>query len=290
MNTTHIAYSDESNHNTGRYRSIAVVSMPAHLASEIASKITQKLMESDVRYIEWKKIKGAKNRFAAIKLVDICSVEACNKNLRVDVLVWDTKDERHKIQGRDDLANFKNMYIQLLKNVMRKRWSIDATWQFFPDENSIVDWSHFRNILANTNRFSNKRENLFTDSWSDFAQHFNIFEIEEVDSKETVLVQVADVFAGMGVFSYEQNSVYAAWDRQNSQQMEMFSPAPVEFTRKEDEHSQVLHRLLQNAKKYRLEISNRQGLRTYNPANPINFWLYTPQHKSDKAPLRTALR
>ncbi|MGP8330365.1 MAG: DUF3800 domain-containing protein [Methanosarcinaceae archaeon] len=286
MNTTHIAYSDESKHNTGRYRSISMVSMPADRVAEITLRIKTKLIESDVNEAKWSKVKNARNRFAAIKLLSICSEETYKKNMRLDVLIWDTEDERHKLPGRDDLANFKNMYIQLLKNVMRKRWSMDATWQFFPDENSIIDWKHFRNILANTNRFTNKKANLFTDEWRDISHHFNILEIAEVSSKETMLVQIADIFAGIGVFSYERHAVYEAWKRQNSEQIEMFPSKPVKFTKKEEEQSLVFHHFLQNSAKYRLEISNKEGLRTYNPANPINFWLYQPQRKSDKAPRR----
>ena len=265
-----------------------MVSMPADKVAEIALRIKSKLLESNVSEAKWDKIKGAKNRLAAIKLLDICCKEAYDKNMRVDVLIWDTKDQRHTLQGRDDLANFKNMYIQLLKNVMRKRWSTDATWQFFPDENSVIDWKHFRNILANTDRFENKKANLFPDEWHDISHHFNILEIAEVSSKETILVQIADIFAGMGVFSYKRYATYTAWKRQNSQQMELelFSPEVVKFTRKEEEHSLVLHHFLQNSAKYKLEVSNKQGLRTYNPANPTNYWLYQPQRKSDKAPRR----
>ena len=140
--------------------------------------------------------------------------------------------------------------------------------------------------MANTNRFANKKANLFTDEWHEISHHFNILEIAEVGSNETMLVQIADIFAGIGVFSYERHAVYKAWKRQNSEQIEMFPSKPVKFTKKEEEQSLVFHHFLQNSAKYRLEVSNREGLRTYNPANPINFWLYQPQRKNDKAPLR----
>ncbi len=289
--TTHIAYSDESSYRKGRYRSISMVSMPAEKVAKITSKIKVELSNSDISEAKWNKIKGAKNRFAAMKILDICSKEAARKNIRIDVLIWDMEDERHKnLQGRDDLANFKNMYIQLLKNVMRSRWSMDATWQFFPDENSVIDWEHIKNTLAKTDRFANKKPNLFAEEWHDMRHHFNILEIAEVSSSETVLVQIADIFAGMGVFSYKQHDIYITWERENSQQIEMFSSSPKEFTKKEKEHSEVLHHFIGNANKYKLGISNKKGLRTYNPSNSINFWLYEPQRKSDKAPLRKKKR
>ena len=119
-------------------------------------------------------------------------------------------------------------------------------------------------------------------------QHFNIVEIAEVSSRETILVQIADIFAGMSVFSYRQQAIYSAWERENSQQREMFPSPHRKFTKKEKEHSRVLQHFLESAAKYKLGISNKEGLRTYNPSNPINFWLYQPQHKSDKAPLRSS--
>ena len=285
---THIAYSDESNYSEGRYRSISMVSMPAGKVAEITSEIKSKLVGSNVSEAKWGKIKGARDRFAAIKILDICTKEAAKKNIRLDVLIWDMEDKRHRnLEGRDDLANFRNMYIQLLKNVLRKRWSMDATWQFFPDENSIIDWGYIKNTLAKTDRFINKKPNLFTEEWHNMRHHFNILEIAEVSSTETILVQIADVFAGMGVFSYTQNDVYSAWVRENSQQTEMFPEPSREFTNREKEHSQVLFHFLRNTAKYKLGISNKQGLRTYNPSNPINFWLYEPRRKSDRAPVRS---
>jgi hypothetical protein len=288
MITTHLAYSDESQHNIGRYRGICMVSLPAEQGVRIVNEIEKKLVESDVTEVKWKKIKGARDRFAAIKLIEICVQEAIQGHLRLDVIIWDTKDERHKIQGRDDQANLQNMYIQLFKNVLKKRWPINSTWQIFPDENSIIDWDYIQNTLANTDRFTSQKPNLLGDEWLSLRTNFNIYEIAEVCSRDIFLAQVADLFSGMGVFSYEHFGVYQSWERKNSEQPELIITKEESFTSKEEEHSRTLNEFKKETTKHRLGISlkSSQGLKTHNPSGPINFWLYQPQHKYDKAPIR----
>lgn len=288
MTTTHLAYSDESQHNTGRYHGICMVSLPAEHAARIVAEIEARLVESEVTEVKWKKIKGARDRFAALKVINICVQEARQGHLRLDVIIWDTEDDRHKLPGRDDRANLKNMYIQLFKNVLRKRWPIESTWQIFPDENSIIDWAYVRNTLANTDRFTSQKPNLLGEEWLSLRTHFNIFEIAEISSREICLAQVADLFAGMGVFSYEHFGIYQAWARKNSQQLELITTTDENFTSKEEEHSRTLYEFNQQTAKYRMGISitSSHGLSTRNPSCPINFWPYHPQHKYDKAPIR----
>ncbi len=289
MSTTHLAYSDESQQNIGRFHAIGMLSLQAEHAKRISSSIQSELVKSGVEEAKWKKIKGARDRFAAQKILDICVQEARQKQLRVDVLVWDTHDKRHQILGRDDKKNLENMHIQLYKNVLRKRWPITSTWQLFPDENSAIDWSHLRNTLANTNRFTDQKSNLLQDEWSTLSTHFGLHEIAEVSSRDTHLGQAADLFAGMGTFSYEYFDVYKSWERQNSSQPELFeSSTPQEFSSKEEEHSRVLSNFIAQAKKYSLDVSlnSFSGLYTPNPSNSINFWFYRPQNQYDKAPVR----
>jgi hypothetical protein len=54
---SHVAYSDESHHNVGRFRSLGVISLRADLAAI--------LRESDAHEFKWQKLKNAKYRFAA---------------------------------------------------------------------------------------------------------------------------------------------------------------------------------------------------------------------------------
>lgn len=286
MKVTHLAFSDESQHNLGRFRGVGILSLPAENAAHISEDIQRRLENSEVTEAKWKKVRSARDRFAALKIIDVCLEEAFQGHLRVDVLIWDTQDTRHKLPGRDDNANLRNMYIQLFKNVLRKRWPIESTWQLFPDENSAIDWDYVRNTLRNTDRFTERAVTIFGFEWADMRVHFNLVEISEVSSKGVPLAQAADLFTGMGVFSYEHHDVYKAWQRQTSLQYELIPSEPIDFTSKEEEHAHVLDEFYQRVSKAGLGISIGLGLHTRNPACPINFWPYKPQRKDDKAPTR----
>jgi len=286
MQITHLAFSDESQHNTGRFRGIGMLSLPAEHAARISAEIRHQLETSNVTEVKWKKVRGARDRFAALKVLALCVEEAWQGHLRVDVLIWDTQDQRHKLPGRDDNANLRNMYIQLFKNVMRNRWPMESVWQLFPDENSALDWKYIKGTLRNTDRFAEKEKTLFGNDWINLRTHFNLVDIAEVSSHEAPLAQAADLFAGMGVFSYEYHDTYSAWERQNSLQMELLPSEPLVFTSKEEEHARVLNEFLRESRRRGFNILNTSGLHTPNPTCAINFWLYRPQRKDDKAPLR----
>lgn len=283
---TYLAFSDESNYNTGRYRGLGLVSLPAPVAQKLASEIEQSLQESNVRELKWKKVKSARDRYAAIKVIDICLAYVSRGELRVDVLIWDTEDSRHRVVGRDDRQNMINMYIQLFKNVLRKRWPSEAVWQLFPDEQSIIDWERMKNTLARTDRFVRAGDTLLDNEWNNLRRHFGVMEISETSSKESALIQVADLFVGVGVFSHTQPDVFEAWRKQNGNQMALpldDFKEKASFSRKEKEHSAVTAHLLEKTKR---SVVWKKGLRTFNPNYGINFWLYEPQRASDKAPRR----
>ncbi len=288
MPVTHLAYSDESQQNIGRFHAIGMVSLKAECAKQISDDIQNILSESEVREAKWQKIKGARDRFAAIKIFDLCLSEACKNILRIDVLIWDTNDSRHKIVRRDDNKNFINMYIQLFRNVFRKRWPNNSTWQVFPDENSVIDWAYIRNTLANQNRFTNEKELLFPKEWFKLNTDFGICEIVGIDSKNNYLAQAADLFAGMGVFSYEHYDIYKKWEILNPAQPKLFNiESSSTLSSKEEEHSCVMNTFLSRAQNHHMGISIKSnGLSTHNPLKPINFWLYTSKRPNDKAPIR----
>ncbi|MBC7249932.1 MAG: DUF3800 domain-containing protein, partial [Anaerolineae bacterium] len=146
MECTHVAYSDESFYNRGRYRSIAMVTLEADSSEPFSRSVRRLLDESEVKEFKWQKLRQARERFAAQKLVDFVIEKALLGILRVDVLTWDTEDSRHKIQGRDDIANLQRMYYHLFKDAL-KRWPGDSTWRLYPDENSALDWETVRDYL-----------------------------------------------------------------------------------------------------------------------------------------------
>lgn len=286
---SHVAYSDESYHNRGRYRSIAVVALEADQAEPFSRLLGELLTDSEVSEFKFQKLRQARYRFAAQKIVDFVIERASCGALRVDVLIWDTEDSRHRIQGRDDVANLQRMYYHLLKNALG-RWPGENGWALYPDRNSALDWSTVSDYLGTAGvarSSSTQRPTLFRIR---LRQEFHIQEIQESNSKDNPLCQVADFFAGMSVFSRHRFGAYRCWKEQQQGQLRLFpEDPPVSLSNSDEERCRVLEYLNASCKDHRLGVSlmTQQGLWTPDPNNPVNFWFYEPQHPEDKAPTRS---
>jgi hypothetical protein len=291
MPATHFAYSDESDHNVGNFHSIAMVSLPSMENSRISAKLRELLNTCNVEEFKWSKLRTAKSLFAA---KDICSFgldEAFNNRLRVDVLIWESADYRHQIKGINVQEDFRNMYIQLFKNVLNNRWPSASTWNIYPDQNTLFSWDYFGNALRKISINEHRRPRLnFSDvDGKDYS--FSISEVKECDSKVIELVQLADLFAGIGVFSYKYLDVYKRWEDKYSSQLKLFDDQ-ISITNagndEKEEKCDFLSYFLEKVKLLKLGVHlTSAGLNTPNPKNPINFWKYKSIRHSDKAPTKT---
>jgi hypothetical protein len=59
MHCTHIAYGDESFHNRGRYRSIAIVTLEADASATVSQTVRSLLDEYGVKEFKWQKLRQA---------------------------------------------------------------------------------------------------------------------------------------------------------------------------------------------------------------------------------------
>lgn len=144
------AFADES--GIGEWlTSIASFSFRSDALSAINDRLKGLLAESDVREFKWQKLKNAKYRLCAVKLLDAIWSLLGTTDARVDVLIWDNHDTRHAIQGRDDTANFGRMFFHLQSNVMKKR-PRKSIWKLFPDEKMDIDWDTIHECLSATGR------------------------------------------------------------------------------------------------------------------------------------------
>lgn len=287
---THIGFADESYWNTGRFRSLGLVTLPLDCLDGMESDLRALLDESQVREFKWKKLDGAKERFAAEKLCKFAVEKVCAGQIRVDVLVWDIEDSRHKIARRDDIANLGRMYYHLFRNVLRARWPNDALWRLHPDEHTAMDWETIQDCLANVSTGIEIDRSLFASGGFrlQLRQEFGVEEIKPVSSDEHPLLQLADLFAGLAVFSWDKFDEYKKWLPTTSPQLPLLpaDEATTSTSRSTRERFPVLKEFDCLCKQRKLGVSlNRwRGLRTPNPVNPINFWMYEPQHPEDKAP------
>lgn len=281
-------FSDESYITAERYRSIAAFSFPNKYFGEIDSSLKHILKESDVKEFKWQKLRNAKYRLCAEKLLHyILDNHLFDKKIRIDVLIWDTHDSRHSIQGRDDISNFERMFFHLLKNVMTKRGK-NTIWNIFPDEKHEIDWFTVNECLANVGKWREIfRDRLFGDAISEQFYQINTF--KQITSIDEPCCQIADMFAGLAVFSKKSYSKYNDWCSNNDPQLCLFEPdSKPSFTNKENERFEILNNFVLkcNSKRLGVSINSKECLCTFDPNNPINFWHYVPQHSLDKAPIR----
>ncbi|HWO71276.1 MAG TPA: DUF3800 domain-containing protein [Actinomycetota bacterium] len=291
MRVTHVGFADESHWNEGRFRSLGLVTASVELAEKMEAGLRELLEGSGVSEFKWSGLRGAKERFAAEKMCGFAIDHATRKELRIDVLIWDVEDRRHKIKGRDDVANLQRMYYHLFRNVLRMRWPDEAVWRLHPDEHTALDWDTVRDCLDTVSvRPVTEEPSLTAGTFRvRLRREFGIEQIRPLSSGRSALLQLADLFAGLAVFSRSEYDAYEAWLHRTSPQptLDGFSTAndPVP-SRASQQRFFVLQALDQGCKDRRLGVSlaGSRGLRTPNPANPINFWLYEPQHEFDIAP------
>jgi hypothetical protein len=292
---THIAFADESYYTNSRYRSIAVITLEASHEKSLTPLFKELLEGSGLTEFKWEKLRQARERFAALKMLEKTIELSIKGQMRVDVLIWDTQDSRHRIQGRDDIANFQRMYYHLFKNVLQRRWPAGSTWQLCPDENSALDWTTVQDYLDVAGLNIRVEGNLFDEgSFSlRLERDFNILEICEACSSETPLCQLADLFAGLGAYSHSAYDNYEHWLRAQSGQMPLgldfgSDCAEPKLSNKDRERCTVIKYLDDVCKRCKLYVGlkSSRGFKTHDPGFPINFWLYEPQHPDDKAPVR----
>lgn len=289
---THIAYADESYYTNERYRSIAVVTFAAEHHKKIKRVFGECIQDSGITEFKWAKLRQARERFAAFKIIDAAIRLAVENQLRIDVLIWDTQDSRHQIRGRDDIANLERMYYHLFRNVLQRRWTSGSRWHLFPDENSALDWGSVQDYLDSAGLTISINSNLSEQQSFRIRllRDFLIIKIRQVISSNEPICQVADFFSGIGAYSYLAYSKFidCLSGEQGQLDFEIGSNANGCYSNSERERFRVIEYLNDNCKKHKLRVglSSSRGFRTYDPQFPVNFWHYEPQHSNDKAPVK----
>jgi hypothetical protein len=281
---THIAFADESRYTSGRYRSLAVVSVERADRSAFDGRLRAILDESGVKELSWKNVTSARDRLAALKALDWTLRQASARKLRADVVTWDTHDTRHSIRRRDDISNLARMYHHLLENVMGGRWPEDAMWTVRPDENTAMTWDHVAEFLRLKERH---RDSDAPQLWQPGKRRFYLLQVQPARSHEEPLVQLADVFAGLGSYSRLRYNAYKEWTVNERQQASLWEdPMSPAWSASERERFQVMRAFNEACKtsKFRVSLDTHGGFRTMHPASPVNFWWYEPQHEMDRAP------
>lgn len=251
----------------------------------MSAEIAAILKDGCVDELKWHKIKGAKARICANAVLDWVIRKAIPRDARVDVLVWDITDSRHRIARRDDRKNFERMFFHLHKASMSKR-PAGEDWHLRPDERQDIDWETIRSCLESVGGWRQYFDNPLLGENLSIA-NFNIASFKEVSSKATPLCQVADLFAGMGSYSRLKSFEMTTWLQQQTGQGNLFGDTvPIELSGRDKERFPLIRGFYQTCRSCTLGVSLESTgyLRTPDPSRPINFWHYVPQHGADVAP------
>jgi len=285
MPFTHYAFSDDSKHNDGRYNSLAIATLKKEHFEALNKQVNDLLIESGIHdEFKWEKLRNAKYRFTAEKIINfVFSNQSC---LRIDVVIWDLEDKRHKdLKNRDNSENLVRMYYHLASSTLSKRWPInDSIWQWRPDEQSSVNWDTLQDCI------NNKKHVYVADLFQqnpDF-ERVNLKPIKPSNSGEHSFIQISDLFAGMAAYSFGHFDKYKKWQKQRSPQILLFDEEKQKFSNSENERFAIIQKFDRMTKSCKLQIAlnSTRGFKSHKPDNFINFWLYEPQHDLDKAPTK----
>ncbi len=289
---THVSFSDESHWNEGRYRSICLISLSKDDLECLENELQSIICRAGMNEFEWKRLKYRKHGQAAQAMCDFAVRYANTRRLRIDVLLWDMTDSRHDGGQVDDASNLGFMYYKLFRYVLRMRWPNDAQWELYPDQHCQIDWETVEECLDHAStQWDYEHPPLFNGTGSiRLWREFGIVDIHKAISQKMPLLQLADLFAGLAVFSHDEYPGYVEWQKANPirpplLQLQASSNETQPNNRSKARYS-VLRYFNSLCKSHKLGVSLKgmQGLHTQDHRNPLNFWIYQPQHLADKAP------
>lgn len=281
----YVVTSDESRYTAARFRAIGAISGPgAHVAQwELA--LRDALASSGVDELKWRKLTSAKGRLCALKFLAVLFGDILPGEGRVDVVIWDTHDERHEVIRRDDTANYERMFFHLHCHLMGQREN-GSIWHLRPDEQSAIDWNTLQHCLVARGRWPDRLEPaLWAPDWS--TRRFRVRSLTAVRSVEEPLCQLADLFAGMAPYTRTKARLMKQMlGEQRGQRTLLSDPEAATVSSSDRERFPVILELWNRCKERALGVSFATNgyLQTKKPSAPINFWHYRPQHERDRAP------
>jgi len=283
----HCAFSDDSGHEDGRYNSLGLITLKFSQYDNLILELQKLFSKSGIKSeFKWEKVRTARDGFAAKKINNFV-FEHLN-DLRVDVLIWDVYDSRHKdVLNIDDNENLGRMYYHLVSHVFSKRWGNGCSWCWQPDKQSLMDWRSLTKCLVG------KRYKIIADLFDVNRNDFwklGLKIIKISDSQKELFIQIADYFAGLGAYSYGHFDKYKNWLNSKSGQKSLFNSniKKRKLSCSEKVRFPLLESFVDQCKKNKMTIGieSTSGLKTHDPRNNINFWPYQPQNIYDKAPVK----
>jgi len=185
-----VIHSDESSYNYGAVRGVGAVSLRVDDAARLGDELTMLMHESGMRELKWEKVRTARGAFAAQKALTWALDHALDGGLWIETLTWAVTSAAASRARRPILTQLQGAYTTLLSNVMARhaqRGEQSQGWRIVPDEQSAIPWTRIQEALPQTATIMPAR------------------------SEPQPFIQLADVFAGLAVFSRAAYDAYERW-------------------------------------------------------------------------------
>lgn len=243
------------------------------IIEEVETEFRKILINNSINNIssfKWNKFNNIKKVNAFKDFFNFISPFLLDNQMYIHVLIWDTEDSRHLVQPRDDDKNLEIMYHKIIKNFANNRLNENDCLFVFPDRQNSIDWQLIEEIL--------EKEGFFN------LEYGRTIRIEESNTNNAYLIQLADIFAGMGRTSYKD---YEEYELHGDETQTFLIPFDNEPSVKNKMRFKIIRFIHNWAKKHklRISISKNGGLKSFRKGS-LNFWFYEPQCEKDKAPMK----
>lgn len=203
-----------------------------------------------------------------LKLCDDVLFPAINSNqIRIDTLIWDN----HRYPKNQAI-----MHYHLLLNILRNH-PRNINWLYYPDYDRGKDYAEITDIVNN----AANSKNTYVQSLIKLATEYNIRYGGELDSKNSRLIQITDIFAGLAAFSYNYYSDYTDWEKNALGALSFdFAQPDIEANKIAAKHNhkfQLLNEINERCKKYNRDkhsLNSKHGLCSFGHGYGMNFWLW----------------
>jgi hypothetical protein len=252
-----VIYSDESSYNYGAVRGVGAVSLRVDDTARVGEELASLLRASSVRELKWEKVRTARGTFAAQKALTWALDQALDGKLWIETLTWEVTSAAASRARRPTLTRLRTAYTTLLCNVMARhpeQGEQSQHWRIIPDEQSAIPWSHLQEALPQTVTITPTR------------------------SDPQPLIQLADVFAGLAVFSRAAYDVYERWlcvrgrgadPHVTTASGGMYGSQAYRFVLLDEFYTACVRRLPG------ISLQTRRGLYTWRTDTPVQFRFHT---------------
>ncbi len=252
-----VIYSDESSYNYGAVRGVGAVSLRVDNSARLGEELASLLRASSVRELKWEKVRTARAAFAAQKALTWALNHALDDELWIETLTWEVTSAAASRARRPALTQLRNAYTTLLSSVMTRHPERDVQsqgWRIAPDEQSAIPWTRIQDALPQTATIMPAR------------------------SEPQPLIQLADVFAGLAVFSRAAYDDYERWLRVRGRGQDAHATTTTEGVYGSQAYRFVLLDEFYTACVRRLpgiSLQTRRSLYTWRAGAPIQFRFQT---------------